>query len=132
MKNEQVTQRVIAGLIEGRRSPSDLAAELDMDLATLAQHVGQPTVRRSLAQFAWLSEVRAQLLISSYRAMAAARLATLASADEPGELARRSCNDLLKLDLSIVDANALKHVADAPSAEDIRRTLESLGEEDAA
>jgi hypothetical protein len=132
MKNEQITQLVIAGLIEGRRSPSDLASELGIDLATLARHVGQPTVRRSLAQFAWLSEVRAQLLISSYRAMAAARLATLASSDEPGELARRSCVDLLKLDLSIVDANAMKHAVDGPSVEEIRRTLESLGEEEAA
>ncbi|MEM7228430.1 MAG: hypothetical protein AAF432_06410 [Planctomycetota bacterium] len=125
---ETLRETIVERMLDGRQSPTELAVELGLDLEQLAEQVAQPTVRRTFTQMVWLSEIRAQLLVSSYRAMAAARLATLASATEATELARRSCVDLLKLDLTAFEMPAESEPVGIDEEAALHRVLESLGE----
>jgi len=122
----RTTEGIIKGLLDGTKSPMDIARAMDLHVETLAAHVSEPTMHRTISELVWLSEVRAQLLISHYRAMAAARLAMFAAEEEPSELTRRACVDLLKLDLDAIESIPVRASSPDDEPASVRAALEQF------
>lgn len=95
----QRIERLTKALFDGQRDLSDLAAQEGMTLTRLAAWAHEPMTIESLEGLCRLSDVRAQLLVSRYRTLAAARLFELAKNEEAHETARKACVDLLKVSL---------------------------------
>ena len=125
---------LIQRIVEADRSPLELAGEMQMSLSELSEWALQPDNAQTLEGLARLSDIRAQLLVSQYRATAAIRLIEIASAEKPTELARKACVDLLQTDLDVFEHSdsppGTAQGPDSPSEETILAALERLGEED--
>ena len=76
-----------------------LAREHELSPDDLAAWVGEPGNRRLLSGLCVLADLQTQVLLSRYRLLAASKLIKLATEDGEGDVARRACVDLLKLDL---------------------------------
>jgi hypothetical protein len=77
-----------------------------------------------------LADLRAQMLLSKYRAGAAAGLIAIAGSEEPTELSRKACVDLLKLDLGLFSTGfepIAAPTSSAPSEQAILDALEAIG-----
>ncbi|MFP4144831.1 MAG: hypothetical protein ACLFV3_06770 [Phycisphaeraceae bacterium] len=87
------------------------------DLATWA---GDERNQNCLVGLCVLADLQTQLLLSRYRLLAAERLIRLATDEEAGsgDVARKACVDLLKLDLKRAEASDFASVAAEPSAPD--------------
>ena len=72
--NRDSRKDLINQLFHGERTPTDLAHEHNLSLESLATWVADPANARILAALAHLADIRTQLLLSRYRASAAARL----------------------------------------------------------
>jgi hypothetical protein len=130
-------QQIIERIVAAKRSPAEIASELEIDLheiASLARHA--PTMQ-TLEGVARLEDVRTQMLLSRYRANVAMHLLAIASAEEPTELARKACVDLLKTDLNVFAHQDDKAASSrkgppppAPSEKAILAALERIGEAD--
>ena len=103
-------QKFINKMAEAEMTPSELAMVLGLSLEQVAELATRPSMVKTLQGLARLADIRAQLLLSRYRANAALQLINIASAKEPTELSRKACVDLLKMDLE-----AFKHIP-APRA----------------
>ncbi len=125
--------RLIQRIVEADRSPLELSREMRMSLSELSEWASRPDNAQTLEGLARLSDIRAQLLLSQYRATAAIRLIEIASAEEPTELARKACVDLLQTDLDVFEQLAspvgTPQGPASPSEETILAALERLGEE---
>jgi hypothetical protein len=97
------------------------------DLAAWIDH--EPNVRL-LAALARLGDLQAQLLLSRYRLAAANRLIRLATSEGEGDLARKACVDLLKLDLAPPAPADKGDGPDEEADEDLRRTFYSRPQSD--
>ncbi|MAE61811.1 MAG: hypothetical protein CMJ49_10710 [Planctomycetaceae bacterium] len=86
-------------IYEADADPRTLAETQGLSLLELAQSAADPAMRRALHGLRLLADLQAQLLVSRYRVMAAARLVALANTEDGGEVARKACVDLLKLNL---------------------------------
>lgn len=126
-----LNNQLVEQLTQGERSPSELAGEHDMTLHQLASWAMQPTTLTALEGLAHLAEVRAQMLLSRYRANAAIQLIAIATADEPTELSRKACVDLLKADMQVFPGrDADDHaVQQQVNEREILSALEALGRE---
>ena len=122
---------MIACLVDANASPDELAEQLHLTLQQVADLGMDESVLRTVRRLARLADIRAQMLLSRYRASAALRLIAIASAEDPTELSRKACVDLLKIDLPVfADADEPpdeRHLG-APDAEAIRRAFEELGD----
>lgn len=119
---------LIRRFVDADRSPAELAAELGLTLRELAAWGREPANVAALRSMARLSDIRAQMLLSHYRAVAAANLIKIAADGESSELARKACVDLLDADLDAFDmAGEPAPVPPGPSEEAILRTLEEIG-----
>jgi len=136
--SKAMRQQIIEKIVEAKRSPAEIAADLNLDLheiASLARHEG---TMKTLEGVARLADVRAQMLLSKYRANVAMHLLAIASAEEPTELSRKACVDMLKTDLDVFarhdDGSSSADASAAPAAPDekaILQALERIGEADA-
>jgi len=121
-------------LYEAQQDLTELARHEKLTLTRLAGWANDARTIASLDGLCRLNDVRAQLLVSRYRTLAAARLFELAKDESAGELARRACVDLLKVCLIPLTGGDGASVSTdmAPSAVDesaVRRLLSELGRE---
>ena len=100
-------ERLLLALYEARIDLSELAQQEKLTLVGLARWANDPETVGSLEGLCRLNDVRAQLLVSRYRTLAAARLFDLTKEENGGELARRACVDLLKVSLIPINAQDL-------------------------
>ncbi len=128
------TERLMTALYEAQQDLDELARKEKMTLARLAGWANESDTIAALDGLCRLNDVRAQLLVSRYRTLAAARLFELAKDEAAGELARKACVDLLKVclipltggDAAGASTDAAPAVVDEPA---VRRLLSELGKE---
>ena len=92
----------------------------------LASWIEQPANHRCLRSLCVFADLQTQLLLSRYRMLAASRLIKLATEEGQGDVARRACVDLLRLDLKRADAGDEPDVL-VDAEHDLRRAI--YGEE---
>lgn len=128
------TERLMQALYEAQQDLDQLAKQEKLTLTRLANWANDAKTIAALDGLCRLNDVRAQLLVSRYRTLAAARLFELAKDEGAGELARKACVDLLKVCLiPLTGGEVAGERADAvPSVIDegaVRRLLGDLGRE---
>lgn len=106
-------RRLLDALYEGQADLTDLAAQERLSLLELAAWANELATMHALDGLCRLNDVRAQLLISRYRTLAAAQLFELTQAESPGEIARKACVDLLRTSLVDLDARRLSTASGA-------------------
>lgn len=125
-----VSQRLIEQLAQGERTPAELASDHSVPLHRLAHWATNPANARVLAGLSYLADVRAQMLLSRYRANAAIQLITIATNKDPSELSRKACVDLLRTDLKVFSREVDEaEIEEAVDERTIARALEELGRE---
>lgn len=128
-----LSEQLLEQLVQGKLSPAQLAEQLDLSLTDLAKWASQPKHSRVLESLARLADVRAQMLVSEYRASAAIRLIEIATDSEGGETSRKACVDLLRADLGVFHQAQNQSDEDQPasqlSEEAILNAFQKLGEE---
>lgn len=128
-----LNEKLLEQLVQGKLSPAQLAEQLDLSLTDLAKWASEPKHARVLESLARLADVRAQMLVSEYRASAAIRLIEIATDSEGGEVSRKACVDLLRADLGVFqqakDQSNEDQSPAQPSEEAILNALQKLGEE---
>lgn len=126
----EVTHRkLIEQIAYGERSAAELAREHGISLERLALWASEQRTVRALRGLANLADIRAQMLLTKYRANAAVRLIQVATADEPTELSRKACVDLLNADMGVfyVDGEGEGELEQAMDEAVLTRALEALG-----
>lgn len=122
-----VQERVIEAIAEGKLTAAELARELELSLSELATLAAEPEQSRVLESLAHLADLRAQMLLSHYRANAAVQLIGIASAPEPTELSRKACVDLLNANLHVfADRGENESASAAPQIVDTKKVLDAL------
>ena len=126
-----LSEQLLEQLVQGKLSPAQLAEQLDLSLTDLAKWASDPKHARVLESLARLADVRAQMLVSEYRASAAIRLIEIATDSEGGEVSRKACVDLLRADLGVFQREQTieDQAPSQPSEEAILNALQKLGEE---
>ena len=126
-----LSEQLLEQLVQGKLSPAQLAEQLDLSLTDLAKWASEPKHARVLESLARLADVRAQMLVSEYRASAAIRLIEIATDSEGGEVSRKACVDLLRADLGVFEKtqSSKDQLPTQPSEEAILNALQKLGEE---
>ncbi len=130
-KSAALSEELFNHLVHAKHAPAQLAEESGLTLTELARWAAQPKHARVLESLARLADIRAQMLVSEYRATAAIRLIEIATDSEGGETSRKACVDLLRADLCVfqqTQANEDQSPAQ-PSEEAILNALQQLGEE---
>lgn len=134
--SRDISQRLLERMLQADRPPLELARELGVSPAQLASWSDEPASGWILQRLARLADVRAQMLLSNFRANAAIQLIQIAAATEPTELSRKACVDLLTANLKVFSEDDQHAEPDhsvgpkAPTEEMILRALEKLGDED--
>ena len=128
------TERLMRALYEAQQDLDELAHKEKLTLMRLAGWANDPETAAALDGLCRLNDVRAQLLVSRYRTLAAARLFELARDESTGELARKACVDLLKVCLIPLtggeQTDEAAHAAPPPVDEAaVRQLLTELGRE---
>lgn len=129
-------QQIIEKIVEAKQSPAEIAADLEIDLHEIASLARHEATMQTLEGLARLQDVRAQMLLSKYRANVAMHLLAIASVKEPTELSRKACVDMLKTDLDVFarqDGGTSSTDASKPTVPDekaILQALERIGEAD--
>ncbi|HWB21225.1 MAG TPA: hypothetical protein VG711_13080 [Phycisphaerales bacterium] len=97
--SKALSDLLVDKIVEADASPGELARQLSLPLAELASWASQERTVALMRGLVHLADMRAQMLLSKYRANAAVQLITIASAKDATELSRRACVDLLKINL---------------------------------
>lgn len=92
-------RRLIEDIVSARHDLLALAEAHELSPQQLGAWISEPANYRLLAGLCVLADVQTQILLSRYRLVAAGRLIKLATEEGEGDMARRACVDLLKLDL---------------------------------
>lgn len=128
-----ISREVLKNLINAKLAPAKIAKKLGISLYKLASVTSQPRHVFVLENLARLADVRAQMLVSEYRASAAVRLIEIATDSEGGETSRKACVDLLRADLGVFEkapTSPQEEKKNAPPSEQaILDALQKLGEE---
>ena len=125
-------------LFQGEQTIEQIAAECGMSVIDMATWVAEPDHLDCLRRLIRLHDTRAQALLSSGRAHAAARLAGIAVNDNGNETCRKACVELLRSSASAPDGPDNAESASkspmqpppAPTEAMILRVLGKLGAED--
>jgi hypothetical protein len=132
--DNSIRDRLLERIALTDNSPAQLAADMNIDLADLSRWIMHGENLRLVEGIARLSDVRAQMILSRYRANAALHLVNIAGeskTDESktGEVSRKACVDLLTTNLPVFEADACAPAAapPAPNSETILEVLERLG-----
>lgn len=126
-------RRLLDALYEGEADLADLASQEKITLHELAAWAREPRTMDTLDGLCRLNDVRAQLLISRYRTLAAAQLFALTQVEGQHELARKACVDLLRTSLVEHDPTEVARAAasTAPmtitASNSLRAMLEAIG-----
>lgn len=126
------TQQLLEGFFEGQLAPAELALQMGIGLDDLARWAAEPNNASTLSSLARLADLRAQMLLSSYRANAAIRLIEIASTGEASEIARKACVDLLQADLGVFASRDLESAPEQQpvvNEDAIRAMFTELGKE---
>lgn len=97
---KQKSERLVRLLCEAQTDVLELAEMEGLSFNRIAEWSNQQLTQATLLGMCRLNDVRAQLLVSRYRTLAAARLFELSKEESGGETARKACVDLLKLTLT--------------------------------
>lgn len=128
-----LAEEIFEHLVQAKHAPAQLAQKLGLSLSELAKWASQPKHSQVLESLARLADVRAQMLVSEYRASAAIRLIEIATDSEGGETSRKACVDLLRADLGVFQQAQNQSDEDQPtsqlSEEAILNAFQKLGEE---
>ncbi len=124
--SKALTEQLIQQLLEGARAPAEIATEVGMTLAELSDWARDDANARTLEGLARLADLRAQMLLSEYRATAAVRLIEIATDKEQVEPSRKACVDLLRADLGVFKPSDIADCDAPPPAPDERAILEAL------
>lgn len=112
---EDAQERLLHALYEAQLDLDELARRERWSLQRLAEWANDSQTAQALEGLCRLNDARAQMLVGRYRTLAAAKLFELASRDDGGELARKSCVDLLKVSLvALADHQGSSSAAPAP------------------
>ena len=131
--SKALTEQLIEQMLKGERAPAEIATGVGMTLAELSDWARNDANARTLEGLARLADLRAQMLLSEYRATAAVRLIEIATDKENVEPSRKACVDLLRADLGVFkpsDIAACDTPPPAPDERAILEALERLGRED--
>lgn len=139
--NERITRakhdRLTTAVYDAQVDLRELAQSEKLTLTGLAGWANDPMTILALEGLCRLNDARAQLLVSRYRTLAAARLFDLAKETEGGELARKACVDLLRVSLVPIGEREVSEGAESdtaagsePDIQSLRRLLQELGRED--
>jgi len=128
------SERLMKSLYEAQDDLSDLAKREKLTLTRMAHWANEVHTIELLEGLCRLNDARAQLLVSRYRTLAAARLFDLTKDDAGGELARKACVDLLKVSLVPVmerdnDESTTHTPAPIIDGHSIRTILSQMGQE---
>ncbi|QDU72769.1 hypothetical protein [Mucisphaera calidilacus] len=112
---------LLADLIRAESDWVGIAENHKLSTHELAAWASREDTLRTLGALCSLADLQTQLLLGRCRLMAASRLLTLATAEEPtnSETARKACVDLLKLD---------RHLPTTPDQHDDNLTPQQLRE----
>jgi len=97
---KEMADRLVRLLCEAQTDVLELAEMEGLSFNRIAEWSNMSLTQATLLGMCRLNDVRAQLLVSRYRTLAAARLFELSKEDSGGETARKACVDLLKLTLT--------------------------------
>jgi hypothetical protein len=128
-------------LVDGHFDLPELAREAASgDLAALGRWAMQPDAAHTLTGLLRLADARTQLALGRYRMIAATVLARIITDQQPGELVRKACVDLLSIDPALLpkrsasapatdraDSSAASNGLPRISEEAILRSLETAG-----
>jgi hypothetical protein len=128
----QALESLIALIFDAQHPSPELAARANLSLSELSRWAAEPSNARLLEGLVRLEDVRAQIVLSRYRAGAAVRLIEIGTQGQPSELARKACVDLLKLNMPEAFARARDPDAPppAPDPEAILAAFERIGNMD--
>ncbi len=90
---------LVEDILSAKYDVVSLAKRHQLSPRRLSDWIGESENHRILQGLCVLADIQAQLLLSRYRLVAAGRLIKMATQDDEGDLVRKSCVDLLKLDL---------------------------------
>lgn len=130
--DNQLRDRLVERIAQADNTPAQLAAEMNIDLTELSRWILNPENLRLIEGVARWSDVRAQMILSRYRANAAVHLIAIAAAPEPSEISRKACVDLLTTDLQVFTSDepgGQVPQPPAPSEQTILQALERLATE---
>jgi hypothetical protein len=131
--DQDFRDHILERIAQADNTPAQLAAELSIDLAELSRWILNPDNLRLVEGVARLSDVRAQMILSRYRATTAAHLIAIAAAADPSEISRKACVDLLTTDLEVFTpddtATTDRPTQPAPTEQTMLATLARLAEE---
>lgn len=110
-------RRIIRDMLDGQYDLPELARRHRVTLADLAAWIDDPANQSLIRGTCVLADVQTQLLLSRFRLLAASRLIRLAT-DEQGnaDITRRSCVDLLRLEMKRADLNGATQPEDSDVA----------------
>ena len=94
------SERLVRLLCEAQTDVLELAAQEELSFSKMAAWSNDVVTQATLLGMCRLNDIRAQLMVSRYRTLAAARLFELSKESSGGETARKACVDLLKLTLA--------------------------------
>ena len=125
--------RLVRILVDGERTPAEISADLGLPLRRLSTFGHDEGANGVLAGLSRIADVRAQMLLSNYRANAVLKLISLASTEKPTETSRKACVDLLRADLNVFrkqthESTGKDAAPPPPSEKAILEALERLGE----
>ncbi|MFG0253194.1 MAG: hypothetical protein ACF8NJ_10005 [Phycisphaerales bacterium JB038] len=98
--NLSVKRELLRQVLRGEHDLEELCDGQGLTLEQLAGWAEQARTRGTLAALRRLADLRTQLMISRYRAHAAARLIELTGGEESLETARKACVDLLRVNVA--------------------------------
>ena len=124
--SKALTEHLIQQLLKGEHAPAEIATEVGMTLAELSDWTRDDANARTLEGLARLADLRAQMLLSEYRAAAAVRLIEIATDKEQVEPSRKACVDLLPADLGVFKPSDIANSDTPPPAPDERAILDAL------
>ena len=148
--DDALSLRLLERLMEGDLGVGDLARELQVTLRDLGQWMIDASNAEIVAGLLRLAEARAAMLVSRYRALAAAVLAQIIhheqAQSQSSDLLRKACVDMLRVEIAAADparterhterarrrgtgvGDEIEHGPHAPSEEAILRALQRIGE----
>ena len=120
-------RKLIESIIAARHDMLELANQHKLRPEDLAVWISDPANQRVLSGLCLLADLQTQILLSRYRLLAASRLIKLATMDaeskESGEVSRRACIDLLRLELKRADLDTGESEEAEQGPESVRKLL---------
>jgi hypothetical protein len=120
-------RQLLEKVYEAQLAPRELASACGMTLSEVAAWSAKPAASAALRGLRLLCDMQTQLILSRYRLHAAAKLLEIAQGE--GEIARKACVDLLKLEL-LPAAESGEEQTPSVDPQAVCAALEQLGAED--